>query len=80
MVLYYSMDCLFCIMWQKSGTIQNRIGNWSIEGESIYDWGGTFDNAVFLEEKPMILSYEKNSKSLIFGQNGKGNGVNRIYY
>ncbi len=45
-----------------------------------YDWGETFDNAVFLEEKPMILSYEKNSKSLIFGQNSKGNGVNRIYY
>lgn len=45
-----------------------------------YDWGETFDNSVFLEEKPMILSYEKNTKSLIFGQNSKGNGVHSIYY
>ncbi len=45
-----------------------------------YDWGETFDNSVFLEEKPMILAYEKNTKSLIFGQNSKGNGVHSIYY
>lgn len=45
-----------------------------------YDWGETFDNSVFLEEKPMILSYEKNTKSLIFGQNSKGNSVHSIYY
>ena len=28
----------------------------------------------------MILSYEKNTKSLIFGQSSKGNGVHSIYY
>lgn len=45
-----------------------------------YDWGETFNNAEFLEEKPMILSYEKETKSLIFGQGSKGNGVHSIYY
>ena len=45
-----------------------------------YDWGETFNNAAFLEEKPMILAYEKETKSLIFGQGSKGNGVNSIYY
>lgn len=45
-----------------------------------YDWGETFNNAAFLEEKPMILAYEKETKSLIFGQVSRGNGVNSIYY
>lgn len=45
-----------------------------------YDWGETFNNAEFLEKKPMILSYENESKSLLFGQSSKGNGVNSIYY
>lgn len=45
-----------------------------------YDWGETFNNAQFLEEKPMILAYEKATKSLIFGQSSKGNGVYGIYY
>ena len=45
-----------------------------------YDWGETFNNASFLEEKPMILAYEKETKSLIFGQGSKANGVNSIYY
>lgn len=45
-----------------------------------YDWGETFNNAVFLEEKPMILSYEKESKSLIFGQSSKDIRVQSIYY
>lgn len=45
-----------------------------------YDWGETFNNSTFLEEKPMILSYEKETKSLIFGQGSKGNGVHSIYY
>lgn len=45
-----------------------------------YDWGETFNNSHFLEEKPMILSYERETKSLIFGQGSKGNGVHSIYY
>lgn len=45
-----------------------------------YDWGETFNNAEFLEDKPMILAYEKFTKSLLFGQSSKGNGVNSIYY
>lgn len=45
-----------------------------------YDWGETFNNALFLEEKPMILAYEKATKSLIFGQSSKENGVHGIYY
>ena len=45
-----------------------------------YDWGETFNNSEFLEDKPMILAYEKNTKSLLFGQSSKGNGVSSIYY
>lgn len=45
-----------------------------------YDWGETFNNAAFLEEKPMILAYEKKTKSLIFGQSSKGSGVHSVYY
>ncbi|MCD7826042.1 MAG: HD-GYP domain-containing protein [Clostridiaceae bacterium] len=45
-----------------------------------YDWGETFNNAGFLEEKPVILDYEKNTKSLIFGQSSKGKYVSSIYY
>ena len=45
-----------------------------------YDWGETFNNAAFLEEKPMILAYEKGTKTLVFGQSSKGNGVSSIYY
>lgn len=45
-----------------------------------YDWGETFNNSTFLEEKPVILAYEKETKSLIFGQGSKGNGVHSIYY
>lgn len=52
----------------------------SASGFMEYDWGETFNNAEFLEDKPMILAYEKNTKSLLFGQSSKGNGVNSIYY
>lgn len=52
----------------------------STSGFMEYDWGETFNNAEFLEDKPMILAYEKNTKSLLFGQSSKGNGVNSIYY
>lgn len=45
-----------------------------------FDWGETFNNSLFLEEKPMILSYEKGSKSLIFGQSSKDSRVHGIYY
>jgi hypothetical protein len=45
-----------------------------------YDWGETFNNSAFLEEKPMILAYEKETKSLIFGQCSKEEGVHSIYY
>ncbi len=45
-----------------------------------YDWGETFNNSKFLEDKPIILAYEKNTKSLLFGQSSRGNGVNSIYY
>lgn len=45
-----------------------------------YDWGETFNNAQFLEEKPMILAYEKDTKSLIFGQGSKDERVQGIYY
>lgn len=45
-----------------------------------YDWGENFDNSMFLEEKPMILSYEKETKSLIFGQTSNEHGVSSIYY
>ena len=38
------------------------------------------NNSTFLEEKPVILAYEKETKSLIFGQGSKGNGVHSIYY
>lgn len=45
-----------------------------------YDWGETFNNAVFLEEKPMILSFEKNTKSLFFGQSSRDEEVSNVYY
>lgn len=45
-----------------------------------YDWGETFNNSVFLEEKPMILAYEKDSESLIFGQDSRDSAVHSIYY
>lgn len=45
-----------------------------------YDWGETFNNSQFLEEKPMILAYEKGTKSLIFGQGSKDERVQGIYY
>lgn len=45
-----------------------------------YDWGETFNNSVFLEEKPVILAYEKDSKSLIFGQGSRDSSVQSIYY
>ena len=45
-----------------------------------YDWGETFNNATFLEDKPMILAYEKETKSLLFGQGSKDSNVHSIYY
>lgn len=45
-----------------------------------FDWGETFNNAEFLEKKPMILSYENETKSLLFGQSCGGDGVHSIYY
>lgn len=45
-----------------------------------YDWGETFNNPAFLEVKPMILAYENETKSLLFGQASNGNGVHSIYY
>ena len=45
-----------------------------------YDWGETFNNPAFLEAKPMILAYENETKSLLFGQTSSGNGVHSIYY
>lgn len=45
-----------------------------------YDWGETFNNPAFLEDKPMILAYENETKSLLFGQSSWGNGVHSIYY
>lgn len=45
-----------------------------------YDWGETFNNPAFLEVKPMILAYENETKSLLFGQASSGNGVHSIYY
>lgn len=45
-----------------------------------YDWGETFNNSLFLEDKPMILAYEKDTKSLIFGQGSKEECVQSIYY
>lgn len=45
-----------------------------------YDWGETFNNARFLEEKPIILAYEKGTQSLVFGQCCNVQGVNGIYY
>lgn len=45
-----------------------------------FDWGETFNNAQFLEKKPMILSFENETKSLLFGQTSKDSGVSSIYY
>lgn len=45
-----------------------------------YDWGETFNNDKFLEDKPMILSYEKDSKSLFFGQKSAAKEVDSIFY
>lgn len=45
-----------------------------------FDWGETFNNPRFLENKPMILSYEKDTESLFFGQCSKAEGVRDIYY
>lgn len=45
-----------------------------------YDWGETFNNPRFLENKPMILSYERETESLFFGQCSKAQGVRDIYY
>ncbi|MBR1741540.1 MAG: HD-GYP domain-containing protein, partial [Lachnospiraceae bacterium] len=45
-----------------------------------YDWGETFNNPAFLEAKPMILAYENETKSLLFGQGSHDSGVHSIYY
>ena len=45
-----------------------------------FDWGETFNNSRFLENKPVILSYEKETESLLFGQCSRMKGVNDIYY
>ncbi len=45
-----------------------------------FDWGETFNHAAFLENKPVILSYEKETQSLFFGQCCKAPGVMDIYY
>ncbi len=71
---YLSPD--FVIASRKEADITFDYQNGFME----YDWGETFNNAVFLEEKPMILDYEKNSKSLVFGQGSRDAGVSRIYY
>lgn len=44
------------------------------------DWGETFHNPEFLENKPVILSYEKETESLLFGQCCGVEGVMDIYY
>lgn len=45
-----------------------------------FDWGETFNNPRFLENKPVILSYEKDTESLLFGQCSRAEGVMDIYY
>lgn len=45
-----------------------------------YDWGETFNNSVFLKQKPMILAYENATKSLLFGQSSKDKAVRSVYY
>lgn len=45
-----------------------------------FDWGETFHNSAFLENKPVILSYEKKTESLLFGQCCGVDGVMDIYY
>lgn len=45
-----------------------------------FDWGETFHNPLFLENKPVILSYERDTESLFFGQSSKAAGVKDIYF
>ena len=45
-----------------------------------FDWGETFSNAKFLENKPVILSYEKDTQSLLFGQCCGKDGIAHVYY
>ncbi len=45
-----------------------------------FDWGETFHNPAFLENKPVILSYENETDSLFFGQFCGNDGVMAIYY
>ena len=45
-----------------------------------FDWGETFHNSQFLENKPVILSYENETDSLFFGQLCGNDGVTAIYY
>lgn len=45
-----------------------------------FDWGENFQNPAFLENKPVILSYENETNSLLFGQFCGNDGVMAIYY
>ncbi len=46
----------------------------------MYDWGETFNNAKFLENKPMIMAYEKKSESILFAQSSSDEYVESVYY
>ena len=45
-----------------------------------FDWGETFTNAQFLEEKPLIMAYEKDTNSLVFSQKSTCEDIECIYY
>ena len=45
-----------------------------------FDWGENFNNSQFLEDKPVILAYEKDTQSLFFGQCSQVEGVKDVYY
>lgn len=45
-----------------------------------YDWGETFNNPLFLANRPMILSYEEDTQSIFLGQRCHSDGVENIYY
>ena len=42
-----------------------------------FDWGETFTNAEFLDKKPLIVAYEKETDSLVFCQKSEYGVMNR---
>ena len=45
-----------------------------------FDWGETFTNAEFLDKKPLIVAYEKETDSLVFCQKSEYDDIDNIYY